>query len=253
MSAPPEAVTVGNETTSATICSGTVAPSTDSGTTDPICWLLAFEGPGRDSRDRLHPSRVRKQHHLHRDVLVRVGPVDALRDGRRVARGEDERSRRPVARVGPSVGATTSLGGKSIGSGVVNCCVQRASDTPLRVRASVGRLCSGCPNVSVIRPPQRVKRLAAAEGHGEHVPPPVRDQRPVFDLEGGPGPVEDGQRHHDRPELAASPLAAVPVVAACFADNDVAAGPSAAVSRMVLELAPGWGPAARPRPARRTA
>ena len=42
MSAPPEPVTVGNEATSATMRSGTIAPSTYSGTTEPICWLLAF-------------------------------------------------------------------------------------------------------------------------------------------------------------------------------------------------------------------
>ena len=41
MSAPPGAVTVGNEATSATIRSGTCAPSRNAGTTAPIAVLFA--------------------------------------------------------------------------------------------------------------------------------------------------------------------------------------------------------------------
>ena len=40
MSAPPDAVTVGNEVTSATICSGTSTPS-NAGTTEPIARAFA--------------------------------------------------------------------------------------------------------------------------------------------------------------------------------------------------------------------
>ena len=41
MSAPPGAVTVGKEVTSATMRSGTCSPSRDVVTTEPIAWLFA--------------------------------------------------------------------------------------------------------------------------------------------------------------------------------------------------------------------
>ena len=52
--------------------------------------------------------------------------------------------------VSPSEGSATFLGGASIGSGVLACWVQPARGTPCKVRARVGTLASGIPNVTVI-------------------------------------------------------------------------------------------------------
>src|ERR1700722_15643809 len=122
MSAPPDAVTVGNEVTAAAMRSGTSAPPRNSGTTEPIARLFASmnalvamagiaataAAPGSSSNC----------------------PVTCADDGDPEVRAEGGGARpgsklnvaaRAVPRVRPSVGGATEPGGRLVGTGALAC------------------------------------------------------------------------------------------------------------------------------------
>ncbi len=107
-----------------------------------------------------------------------------------------------VMYVFPSEGSTTLWGGKSIGLGMLTCCVQPASDRPFRVRARVGTLASGIPNETVIE--------ATRSGYSGLSPPrgtvitcgrPSGGSAPSSTWKAAPVRSRMVSRHDDRTEL----------------------------------------------------